>query len=108
MTKTYSEDFENIFRFTVRISKISGVDVIKKNLKINWKTAFVFAFVNLSIICSFYTNYRDVLVKENPFNLFKSNSVVGSGFQVSRKFLIIINIFQNSKLFFNCRPMANL
>nr|AID61245.1 odorant receptor [Calliphora stygia] len=94
MAGKYSERFFNIFYLTRRFSELCGADVIKNDYKICWKTGAIFLLINFAIAFTFYTNYVEVIVNGNYYNLLKSASILGTGLQGYTK---LINILLQQK-----------
>ncbi|XP_065359289.1 odorant receptor 67d-like [Calliphora vicina] len=90
MSRKYSNNFKKLFNFTRRFSELCGCDVIKENFQPDWKTYAVFLLMNLALSCTVYSNYIEVIVNGDLYNLLKTASVIGTGVQGYAKFINVL------------------
>ncbi|XP_065359859.1 odorant receptor 67d-like [Calliphora vicina] len=81
MSRKHSNNFKKLFNFTRKFSELCGCDVIKDDYKLDWRTYAIFILINLALSCTVYSNYIEVIVKGDLYNLLKSASVIGTGVQ---------------------------
>ncbi|XP_037822881.1 odorant receptor 67d-like [Lucilia sericata] len=101
MTSKYSQNFKNLFNFSRIFARLCGCDVINVNYKMHWKTLAIFILMNMALGSLFYSNYVEVIVKGDVYNLLKTTSVVGTGVQGYAKFINVIKQKNNFRFVYN-------
>ncbi|XP_023305358.2 odorant receptor 67d-like [Lucilia cuprina] len=101
MSVRYSEKFVKIFDTTRRFAMLCDVDVLNENFKMCWKTLAIFLLINFAIGFTFYTNYVEVFVKDNIYNILKSTSILGTGLQGYMKFINVLKQQENFRFLYH-------